>query len=335
MLLLVAIITALPMIRFLIDQPEVYFARELQAAKLVGQSMGREQISRWKLYASNTKTSLLMFNYEGDSNSRFGIPFQRELGYISAALFVLGLAKIIARWKKGSNPLILVAFVGLLLPMIISMLYGEKPNLFRSSGLIGLCLVLVSSVIRDARMSLRNLLQRIHLPSWKIQIGEGESVRVRQIHLGFSLALVLSVAPVLLSTGLLVAELRDTQQVYFGEFREQAPDVGNYSVAREMAQTMIGFEEGPTFVKVWPHWYDGRAVTVHLNVAERAWTAELFEINPNTYPLADFQGKLLILMHPQDHASLETLRQSFPKHTTHTARFPTGLPAFIAFYGQR
>jgi len=335
MMLVVAAIAALPMIRFFIDQPDVYLAREMQASKLVSQSMDRDQLDRWKLYTSNTLTSLLMFNYEGDSNSRFGVPFQRELGFVSATLLVLGLFKAIVRWQKGSNLLLLVAFLGLMAPMTISMLAGEKPNLFRSSGLIGLTLLLVSWVMCDIRKALTSLIKRTRLPSWQILIGEGESAKHKEIKFGLSLTLALALGPFLVAGGMLLTELRESQKIYFEDFREQAPDVGNYSVASKMAKTMIAFEEGPTFIKVWPHWYDGRAVSVHLDVAQRAWTAELFEINPQTYPLADFHGKLLIILHPQDHVSLETLRGYFPRNSALTERYPTGMPAFIAFYGQR
>jgi len=74
-MLLMTIIVATPMIRFVVDSPDVYMARELHGAKLVSESLDSAHFSRLKLYSRNLATSLLMFNYEGDGNSRFGVPY--------------------------------------------------------------------------------------------------------------------------------------------------------------------------------------------------------------------------------------------------------------------
>ena len=328
---IVAIVTATPMIRFVVDSPDLYLARELQASKLVSESMARANTSTLSLYARNTLTSLLMFNYEGDANARFGVPFQRHMGFVSGVLFVLGLAGAFVRWRRGGNLMLAAAVLGLLAPMIVPMLAGEKPNLFRSSGAIGPALVLAALALASIRRSITRMGASVGTRAISLQLVGGQAVRARAL----TLRLNASLLPVLLIGVILLAETRESSRFYFQDFRRAAPDRENYSVALELARAIIAFEDGPTFIKTWPHWYDGRAAKAHLDAAGRAWTAELYELNPNSPPLAGFRGKMLVLMHPEDRQSLATLEAFFPRRATTLEHYYSGEPSFIAFYGQK
>ena len=89
-----------------------------------------------------------MFNYEGDANPRFGVPFQRHMGFLSGVLLVIGAAMALLRARRGGNGLLLLSIAGLLAPMTVSMLWAEAPNCFRSAGVLGPSLVLAALALR-------------------------------------------------------------------------------------------------------------------------------------------------------------------------------------------
>jgi hypothetical protein len=332
-LLLVAAIAAVPMLRFVVDSPQIYVARELLGTRLVNESIQQEQPSRLRLYADNLITSLLMFNYEGDGNSRFGVPWQRQLGFMSGLLFVLAVAAALARFRHGGNAMLLLAVAGLLVPMIVSMLAKEKPNCFRSSGIIGPALVLVAMTLRGLKEEASRGLTVIRAPSFNLGMHDGNDA----MHFTRTLKpkLALAFLPLLLVALILGAEVRETYHAYFDDFLQYAPDVMNYSVALELANKIIDFRDGPAYIKVWPYWYDGRAVSEHVGAAGRTWAGELQEIRTDQAPLAGLHGRVLVLLHPQDKASLEALKAAFPRWTTTLDHDPKGEVAFVTFYGEK
>ena len=324
LMLLVALIVYVPMLRFLADTPELYLARELQGTHLVGESLERAGITPLQLYARNTLTSLLMFNYEGDGNSRFGMPFQRHMGYVSGVLFVLGFVGAMARWRRGGNLLLVLATLGFLAPMTISMLAGEKPNCFRSSGVIGPTLVLAAVVLRGLMSHLTYAINQVD-DALRRSTASGVSPKRRPILAGLlALALV---------SAMLGKEADESYRFYFHDFRQQAPDGANYSVALAMANTIIAFEDGPAYVRAWPHWYDGRALNVHLSAAGRSHNGELHGITPDKPPLLNHRGKLLIILPPDDTADLEVLKTRFQRWFVKGEYYPSGAPSLVAFYG--
>jgi hypothetical protein len=335
--LLVMAITATPLLRFAVDQPNVYLAREALGGRLMEDSLARAGITRWQLYTSNALTSLGMFNYKGDGNPRFGVPDQRHLGFVSGMLFVLGVALALRHWRKGGNLLLLAGLAGLTLPMTTSMLAGELPNCFRASGAIGPAVVLAAGAMEATYRALARWVGPLGVRTYHLEWhAEGASERAfalepRGLRLRFSLVW-LPVALVMLA---LLAEARETSRFYFDHFRQVAPDIQNYSVALEMANRIIAFEDGPAYIRMWPYWYDGRAVQAHLAAAGRAFGGELPEIDPQRPPLLGFQGKLLILLHPEDRDGLALLQSAFTRYTVLADHYPGGEPSLLAFYGER
>lgn len=330
--LLMTVITAVPMIRFMVDSPKVYLERELHAAQLVNESLAGR--ASWLGNAArNTLTSLLMFHYEGDGNSRFGVPFQRHLGFLSGVLFALGVAAALGRFRRGGNTLLLLALLGLTAPMTVTMLAGEKPNLFRASGTIGPALVLGAMTLRTVRGELAGLAARVPTEWFRVTVdgAAGEKRSVHTVKLNLNLAFL----PLLLVALALVGEVRETSRTYFNDFRRIAPDAANYSIALELAKAIIRFEDGPTYVKPWPYWYDGRALAAHLDAAGRSLTGEILDLREDQLPLAGFHGRMLVLLHPEDQESLNTLRSFFPRYALREEHFPGGQVSFLAFTGER
>lgn len=330
--LLVATIAVAPMMRFIMEAPETYLARERHGAHLVKESL-RGRASMLESTAQNVLTSLLMFHYEGDGNSRFGVPFQRHLGLVSGALFALGLASAMGRFRQGPNLLLLLGLAGFTAPMTFSMLAGEKPNLFRSAGTIGPALVLGAMVLRALRSAFTELWARIANQEFAVILSSGPTKR----HVVYALRphRKWALLPLLVAAAMFMGEYRETTRIYFRDFRRFAPDEANYSVALEMAKAILSFKDGPAYIKTWPHWYDGRAVQVHLDAAGYPPPEELVELHPDRPPLAHFQGKMLILLHPEDQESLNILRAFFPRYAVRMEHLPGGRPALVLFSGER
>ena len=322
LMLLMATIVTLPMVRFVLESPEAYLARGALGSQLIESALGEQGSSRVQLYGSSLATSLLMFNYQGDGNSRFGVPFQRHLGWLSGALFILGLATLLVRWSFGMNTLLLLSVLGLMLPMTVTMLPGESPNCFRSSGEIGPVLAIVAIALTQLRRQMTSISTRRRDRGGR-DAGARLPGRARA-----SLAL-------LLVAGILTIEGRESSRAYFRDFSAVAPDVANYSVALQMADILIDFEDGPGFVVAWPHWYDGRAIGAHLDAAGAGPLTELSGPLGDRTSFRDLRGTGLVLVHPDDGQSLRALQAIFFRWSTRIDRYPTGDPAIVVFCGQK
>ncbi|NTW02100.1 MAG: hypothetical protein HGA19_12580, partial [Oscillochloris sp.] len=70
--------------------PRTYLAREQLGLQIVNQSLA-DKVSWPENLARNSITSLLMFNFVGDGNARFGVPYQRHLGLMGGVLLIPAL----------------------------------------------------------------------------------------------------------------------------------------------------------------------------------------------------------------------------------------------------
>jgi hypothetical protein len=266
-----------------------------------------------------------MFHYEGDANGRFGVPLKRHLGWISGALFLLGVVGALFRLRRGGNALLLICALGLLAPQIVAMRLGEKPNLFRSSGVIGPSLVLISVVLRNTRHYLGQAvdwvrerwtrLPRIEAPLNATVVGSGIALAVVAL--------------------LLALEAEETVSYYFGDHRRALPDEANWSIAQDISETILAFEDGPAYVKTWAHWYDGRALREYLDARGLRWDGEIPEMSRDAPPLAGYRGKMLVILHPNDTRTLDLLKQHFDRWAVKTEHYPLGkAPIIVEFYGE-
>ena len=324
LMLLVALVAVVPLLRFVIDSPQVYLARELQGIRLVDSSLEEGGVSRWALYGRNLLTSLGMWNYEGDANSRFGLPFQRHMGLVSAVLFALGVGLMLIRLRRGGNALLLLGVLGLMAPMTISMLAGEKPNCFRSSGVIGPSCLL-------AAMAANRLVTRTLEALASLRRGRSVSEECARPLLRWSAPWVLAMVLLL---ALLAAEGYDSYHTYFHRFADQAPDEANFSLALAVAETIIAYEDGPAYVRAWPYWIDDRALNAHLATEGRSHAGQLQRIAEGEPPLDDYSGPMLIVLPGEDTADLQLLQQLLPRAFVKTVPYPSGRPAIYAVYSE-
>lgn len=323
-LLLAALAVFIPLARFMYDYPGEYLFRvstRLTSAEvpLPGNPL--------QVFAHNVIATMLMFNVAGDQVSVNNIAGFRQLGFIAAALLPLGAAHLVLKPKRGHNLELLVSLLVMLLPTALSLAFpNEVPNAGRAIGALPLS-ILVSALGLD-------LIRRGILPSEQLaaagtlRAASGGAVasayRLKNRQIG-AWALVAI---------LLASETISAYPLYFDAYRLNLPDQ-NYSISLEIARVMDDFAgNGEVFIKTQGNWYDGNAVRAQLRKL-KGWNNEFWELDPNQPPVSGPAGKVLVIFHPADTASIQALRTAFTESVTVTHFYYDGREAFIAFYGER
>jgi hypothetical protein len=337
-MLAVAVVVAAPLGRFVVENPELYLQRILLQVQLLQGDAHRTPLSL-SLLLGNMRTSLLMFNVYGDGNSRFNVPFFRHFGFVSALLLVLGSVHACRRWRQASNGILLAMSFIFILPSGLVALPREMPNLFRASGAIGPALVLAALPLPVLGKRLRDL--SASFPEWdllvRMKMSSLDKVYESVWRLGRRGLLLL--APTLIILLLLVVEGRETTRFYFRDFVNVLPDKQNVSTAREMARQIETYGDlSSSYIKVWPHWFDGRALLMYLReVDERKWSPYFYfsDLVPDQPPLSSVTERALFILHPADLEGLAVLRDAFPRHATTPHLFPDGTSAFLLVHVER
>nr|MBC7244911.1 glycosyltransferase family 39 protein [Chloroflexota bacterium] len=334
----VALVVYAPLIRYALENPKEYIARAALQARLLKGDERRTGLNL-SFLMDNMRTTLLMFNVYGDGNSRFNVPAFRHFGFVSGVLLVLGSFYALRRWRHENNGILLAFFFVLMLPSGLMALPRELPNIFRASGTIGPGLVLAALPLPVVGRCLRDLSSE--LPDWDFRIKlrlssfEGAYEFVWQLGRRGLLLLLPAIAMVLL----LVFEYRETRRFYFRDFVNVLPDKQNVSVAKEMARQIETYgDPESSFIKVWPHWFDGRALLMYLRQeSEKEWNPYFYldKLDPNQPPLSLITERALFILHPADQEGLFVLRNAFAHSTTKPYLFPDGTPAFVLVYVER
>jgi hypothetical protein len=272
------------------------------------------------------RRAILQFNYEGYYNGYYMIPLQRHMGLLDGILLVFGGVYCLVNWRRTYNVMLPAFLVTMLLPPVLAALPSPDwaTNTVRSSGAIGPACILAAVPLA----LLRRRLEALWPPEgWQVAVTL-TSPGMRQVR-QWTMAAGGRYLAVLLIAVLFVVQVRDTSLAYF---REYPPGVGrgNYPLHLEMARVIREFEgQGPSYIKGYPFWYDGW--TVRAGMQNWDWDGEITDLAP----LAQAQGKVMVLVHPEDEEARATLRVMFPRHTEVTHRDYEGRVAFIAFYGER
>jgi 4-amino-4-deoxy-L-arabinose transferase-like glycosyltransferase len=126
---LVAVVFLLPLARFVVRHPEVFFERSNEVAIWNPAHRLPWPAILWQ----NAATNLLMFNFRGDYNPRHNIPLVPMLNPAEGALLAVGLGAALARGSKWPQATWLVWFFAMLLPAILTI---ESPQAHRAVGAI-------------------------------------------------------------------------------------------------------------------------------------------------------------------------------------------------------
>lgn len=124
-----AILAAGPMVQVAIRQPDDFWNRTRQISIFEH----RDEPSLARAIGSNTIKNALMFNYQGDRNGRHNLPGEPMLDPLTGALFVLGFALALSRFRQPAEMLFVVVFVVGLTAAILTVDF-EAPQAQRAVG---------------------------------------------------------------------------------------------------------------------------------------------------------------------------------------------------------
>ncbi|MBX3026042.1 hypothetical protein KF840_14135 [bacterium] len=116
-----AILVALPMLRYMVEQP-TDFGERATGTLIFLRDDWRQQL------AESVPRSLLAFQFVGDDNPRHNLPFAPLLGWGAAILAPLGLVTCAVRWREPACAATLLWFAAALVPAVITL---EAPHATR------------------------------------------------------------------------------------------------------------------------------------------------------------------------------------------------------------
>jgi hypothetical protein len=348
---LMAAAIAAPLARYALENPDKYLARERYQLQAMEAQKGRSP-GILAYYAR----SLLVFNYRGDADSRFNVPYARQMGLASGVLLVLGLAYTLWRWRHGYNAVLLATLLVLLLPAALSMLPDEMPSSLRLSGAVlpAVVLAAVPIVAVQQQAASSKQIANSHSPTEGETFGrqqaageEGGNEGTFGVELNVrtgsrqrrwawqgnwaTVGLWIATAVVVV---LLAFETSETRQYYFRDYVAHLPEMSNYSVPRAIAQEIAKYGDlQSVYIKTWPNWFDSSVLQLHVGT-DQSWNPFVDTLAPDQPPLSTLQRGSLFIINGNDEASLATLRAFFLRAFVQAHWYPNGELAFYTFLGE-
>jgi hypothetical protein len=309
MALAIAGVVFLPMLRYMVDQPESFFYRTLTRVSGIEQPLPAPAIL---IFLRNTGRALAMFSWSGGEVWTASVPFRPALDMVSGALFWAGVIVVFVAYLRKRHWLqlfLLLSIPVLLLPSIMSLAFpNENPNLYRTGGAAIPVFLLVGLALDGLMTAL-----------------EASGARSpRRIRPGPILAWALAIILFFISA-------YQSYNLVFTQYRQQ------YELAAlntsEMGQVVKDFaatfgEVDNVWVMGFPYWVDTRLIGIIAGNPLRDFAMfanDLDKIpkNPNSK---------LFLINPHDQNAINALRQRFSQGVLSV--YPTKNPdkQFLIFF---
>jgi len=284
LLVLAFLVVGAPMLRFAVEEPDLYWARSEVLLNPSG-----ETPSFLHTVPAGLKDTLLMFNWQGENTgagiwSLWGSP---QLDYVTGAVFALGAAVTLVLWTWGRRGLFgyaVLVFFFLLIPSIADRSTPGSPGGFYASSVIPL-------VAAIAALPLYLILERA------VQVLRRKALL---------LALPIIAVPLGLAAYL-------NWQLYFDEYATAHPlNVPNQtevaSVISEFAESGGSVENA--YLKLWGGWVDHTAVAIEMG--EPDWQNWLTHIEEAAGHSSIREAKLYVVFQA-DAESLRWLQEFYPR----------------------
>ncbi len=306
--LALAVMVMVPLIRFAHDDPQMFSMRIATRVTSREQPLPEDLLG---VAVQNFARTVQMFNYTGDGVAHINVALKRQLGLVSGALFVLGAAFWLARWREHGLALLVLCVTSL--PTALALAFPhEVPNAGRASGAIGLACLAAAIPLVTCWDHLRTTLA----------VGG----RARMLVLGVLVAAALA---------LLTAEGLESRDDYFVRYRWALPG-GNYPVSTRLAEAIGSFGVGAkVYLKAYPYWYDGNALCTQLRLAGIAWENELTDdLSPELMNQLDLDGPTAFVLHPADMAAVNLLNDVLDRPVQYVYHDHNGAPAFLVLVAE-
>lgn len=285
MLVLLSIAVFLPMMRFIIDDPDSIAFRAMTRMGTMERPLPGPA---WQIFLSNLWNALKMFAWEDGNVWLASVSYIPALGVVTGALFHVGVVLLFIRYLRRRNWLdlfLLVSIPLLMLPSILALAFPiENPNLYRTGG----ALVPVFLIIGFTMDGLLNALRDRLGPNW--------GSRAAWVVGGF----------LLLWAGLQNYNL--VFERYLLEYRLSAWNTSELGeVIRSFADS-VGTEDS-AWVVPFAHWVDTRLVGINAGVPIKdyaLWPDQLDQSLPVAAPK-------LFLVKPNDLEGQQALVGLYPE----------------------
>jgi hypothetical protein len=283
-LILVSFVLFLPLLRYIIEQPDNFLFRTL--TRMGGLERPIEQ-SPIAIFFDNYARAFGMFSWSAGVIWPASIPNYPALGVVSGALFYLGAALVIIRYirkRSWQDLFILLSIPVLFLPSVLAIAFpAENPSLYRTGGASIPVFLLIAIALDGLTSSLRRHIQT----SWSRWFAWGLAV--------------------LLFFLFAVQEYDWVFNKYAQQYQASAWNTSEMgAVARDFMN--ITSSEDTVWVMGVPHWADTRLVAIQAGFPGRDFALFAEQI-PQT--LDDPRAKLFIVR-PDDEISIEALQQAYP-----------------------
>jgi VCBS repeat-containing protein len=303
---LMSLYVFLPLARYWQQNPDMFGMRAFSRLGSTEQPLPGPW---WQILASNTWNSLRMFNWDNGGIWVHSVPGHPAFDVVSAALFLLGVILIFARYlrKRHWLDLFLLLSIPLMqLPSTLSLAFpAENPSLNRPSGAFIPAFLIVA-------IALDGLLSAI----------EARKSRVVGTALVWIVALGLAGWSSALNYDLVFNQ-------YANEFRLGAWNTSEMAtVIRQFAQTYGSVNHA--WIVPYPYWVDTRLPGDWLNMPEKDFALWAKDFNTTL----DIQGAKLFIIKPEDTEDVDALKQLYPQgvlSTFHSAVVNAGKDFLIYF----
>ena len=283
-----SVILFLPLLRYMHDQPDMFWLRA--ASRAIPDAMSLPEAGA--LFVHNTLRAAMMFSFIGDRAPVNSILDSPVLGWVTGALFVLGLAALANSAVRGRDPrpaYLVVALLVLLLPSTLSLAFpGENPSVVRTGGAPPVVMIIAA----------------LPLFAWSVIAHRAASaVGPRAARLTVAAGM----------TAALCGAAAYNAQWYFVRYRRQYDEwTWNTSDMGRIIRDWVarGGELEHAYHVPHPFWADTRLIALHAG--DFTWHNDLLQ--PETLASEAGSGEArLFLLHPKDAADLAILERLFPR----------------------
>jgi len=285
---LAALVVFLPLLRYMLDFPDVFWFRAVTRATGAEQALAT---SPWLTLLHNFKNALLAFNVWGDQVPVTVIPVVPLLDFISGGLFALGFLWVLVKALTGKRmaQYWILAFVVFMLPSVLSLAYpGENPSAVRMGAAI-------PYVYGFAALAVYGLVQALQ--------------RLRPALLRWPALVILMMA---LVVGLVGVNYHRYFVLYDSQYRSWSPNTSEIgAVVRDFAACCGEMEDA--YHVAWPYWADTR--NIGIVAGDITWSNLLSSEEAILATVDRGSGAKLYVLHLDDTADAELLAHLFPQGT--------------------
>ncbi|MCL4395903.1 MAG: glycosyltransferase family 39 protein [Chloroflexi bacterium] len=306
LLFALALIVAVPLVRFAVDQPAVYWYHVLARIGAGDASLPGNPVA---LFSQNVAKAALMFNWHGDGAWFVNVPGDPALDLVTASLFLFGLVFALYRLLRSREKVYLILIAGLfiaLLPSILSLANpDENPSAVEASTAVPfVCMIAALSLVWIGR----SIVAALEPAPWRALAGLG------------AVALVFAAAAAA------------NYSRYFVDFNVVYRQASRNST--EIAEAIRGFDRSigdaeHAWLIAYPYWVDPRSVGIDMGHV--GWQQALPNAQAAVSVPADSANKLYVLA-AQDRTNLATLEQLFPNGQPRVFHASTPGHDFVLFY---